>query len=61
MTKAEFVDVVSKKECRLHNKGRQVCELVFVEGLTASDAARRVGVHPVSANTMVRKFRCLIA
>lgn len=60
MTKQEFIEIVSRPQCRLHGKGRKVAELVYVEGMNPSDAARQVGVFPQSACNMLKKFRRLL-
>jgi hypothetical protein len=60
MTKAEFIEVITKPNCRLHSKGRKVAELVFVDGLNISDAARQLSLTPQSAGQMIKKFRKLL-
>lgn len=60
MTKQEFIEIVSRPECRLHAKGRKVAELVYVDGLCQADAARKSGLKPQSAYVMIKKFRKLL-
>jgi predicted DNA-binding protein YlxM (UPF0122 family) len=60
MTKAEFTNITSKPECKLHQKGRDVCEAFFVDGKCPSEIARNFNLHRQSVGEMIKKFRKLM-
>lgn len=58
MTKPELVDLLI--DSRLHTKARKLLEMVYVHGMSQSEAARVLDITRQAANAYVARFRKLL-